>query len=541
MLEILVTGADGQLGRSLRRLGAAGANRYTFTDVAELDITDADAVRRQFGEHRYDVVINCAAYTNVERAEADEEGGGAGDVAQAGDDGDGGAFPGEDRAAGVDLAEDVLGDAGDGGVDGEAEAGLVAGDLGELDGEAAGAVLLEVGLEALPDVGGGLVGHKAAGELGEGVGGDDGLGARAAVAAVDAVHLDGGAEGVADDGGDAALAADGEDADLVAVGVLVEAALGGEGELGLGGVDDVVAEALDGDGAVGVVQGGDELGDALGGVGGQAAVLAGVEVVLRAPEGDGEVDDAAQAGDDGRAAGGVLAGVGDEEDVGGEAAAEVEGLLGEEAAAALLLALEDDADGGETLAVLDGGAETLEEGEPLALVVLRAAGVDAAVALGGLEGRGLPEVDGVDGLDVVVAVEEDGAAGGVGGTFGEDQRGLGAVAADELGGEAQGAEEGAHPLGAGDAVGQVGGVTADGGETQEGVVVGEDGDAVGREPGVEGGLGHGAILSWVRRRSAPTQRSWARAQAKRMCSTRRSEPEAKSQSAAAESSERGMK
>ena len=73
MLEILVTGADGQLGRSLRRLGAAGANRYTFTDVAELDITDADAVRRQFGEHRYDVVINCAAYTNVERAEAEEE------------------------------------------------------------------------------------------------------------------------------------------------------------------------------------------------------------------------------------------------------------------------------------------------------------------------------------------------------------------------------------------------------------------------------------------------------------------------------------
>ena len=73
MLELLVTGADGQLGRSLRRLGATGANRYTFTDVAELDITDADAVRRQFGEHRYDVVINCAAYTNVERAEAEEE------------------------------------------------------------------------------------------------------------------------------------------------------------------------------------------------------------------------------------------------------------------------------------------------------------------------------------------------------------------------------------------------------------------------------------------------------------------------------------
>ena len=41
---MLVTGANGQLGREMRRLGAASPNEYTFTDVAELDITDAAAV-----------------------------------------------------------------------------------------------------------------------------------------------------------------------------------------------------------------------------------------------------------------------------------------------------------------------------------------------------------------------------------------------------------------------------------------------------------------------------------------------------------------
>ena len=72
MLDILVTGADGQLGRSLRRLGEGSSNRYLFTDVAELDITDAAAVGRTVRGKRIDVVINCAAYTNVDKAEEDE-------------------------------------------------------------------------------------------------------------------------------------------------------------------------------------------------------------------------------------------------------------------------------------------------------------------------------------------------------------------------------------------------------------------------------------------------------------------------------------
>ena len=46
MRRILVTGANGQLGNAMRLLGATSRNEYRFTDVAELDITDVEAVRR---------------------------------------------------------------------------------------------------------------------------------------------------------------------------------------------------------------------------------------------------------------------------------------------------------------------------------------------------------------------------------------------------------------------------------------------------------------------------------------------------------------
>ncbi len=71
-MNILVTGANGQLGREMQRLGAVSPNRYFFTDVDELDITDAAAVRACVAEHGIDAIVNCAAYTNVERAEEDE-------------------------------------------------------------------------------------------------------------------------------------------------------------------------------------------------------------------------------------------------------------------------------------------------------------------------------------------------------------------------------------------------------------------------------------------------------------------------------------
>lgn len=72
-MNILVTGANGQLGNEIRRRSKASANRYIFTDVAELDITDAEAVMRLAQKERPSVIINCAAYTNVDKAEDDEQ------------------------------------------------------------------------------------------------------------------------------------------------------------------------------------------------------------------------------------------------------------------------------------------------------------------------------------------------------------------------------------------------------------------------------------------------------------------------------------
>ncbi len=69
---ILVTGSNGQLGNEMRQVSVMSANQYLFTDVAELDITDLEAVRRMMRDNHVDVVVNCAAYTNVDKAEDDE-------------------------------------------------------------------------------------------------------------------------------------------------------------------------------------------------------------------------------------------------------------------------------------------------------------------------------------------------------------------------------------------------------------------------------------------------------------------------------------
>ena len=71
-MNILVTGANGQLGCEMQRLGAVSPNNYIFTDVAELDITNADAVMNAVKASSIDIIVNCAAYTNVDKAESDE-------------------------------------------------------------------------------------------------------------------------------------------------------------------------------------------------------------------------------------------------------------------------------------------------------------------------------------------------------------------------------------------------------------------------------------------------------------------------------------
>ena len=70
--RILITGANGQLGSEMRRLGAVSPNEYIFTDVAELDITCKEAVEDFVQSNKVDIIVNCAAYTNVDKAEDDE-------------------------------------------------------------------------------------------------------------------------------------------------------------------------------------------------------------------------------------------------------------------------------------------------------------------------------------------------------------------------------------------------------------------------------------------------------------------------------------
>ena len=76
-MNILITGANGQLGNCMRN-AVKNAKRktqdkYIFTDVAELDITDADAVAQAVRDNDIKVIVNCAAYTNVEKAETDRD------------------------------------------------------------------------------------------------------------------------------------------------------------------------------------------------------------------------------------------------------------------------------------------------------------------------------------------------------------------------------------------------------------------------------------------------------------------------------------
>lgn len=72
-MNILVTGANGQLGNEIREITRESRHNYLFTDVAELNITDKEAVRTFCKQHPIALIINCAAYTNVDKAEDEVE------------------------------------------------------------------------------------------------------------------------------------------------------------------------------------------------------------------------------------------------------------------------------------------------------------------------------------------------------------------------------------------------------------------------------------------------------------------------------------
>lgn len=72
-MKILVTGANGQLGKSIRKVFSGDPSlEVIYTDVAELDITDREEVDHFIRENKLDFIINCAAYTAVDKAEKDD-------------------------------------------------------------------------------------------------------------------------------------------------------------------------------------------------------------------------------------------------------------------------------------------------------------------------------------------------------------------------------------------------------------------------------------------------------------------------------------
>src|SRR5690554_5847933 len=75
MHNILVTGSNGQLGNEFRLVVEEKdkINNYYFTDVADLDITNKNDVSKFLVANNIDIVVNCAAYTNVDKAEDDKE------------------------------------------------------------------------------------------------------------------------------------------------------------------------------------------------------------------------------------------------------------------------------------------------------------------------------------------------------------------------------------------------------------------------------------------------------------------------------------
>ena len=80
-MNILVTGANGQLGNEMRIVAKGSSDKYIFTDVNQfeglettyLDITDIDAIRTIVADNDIRAIVNCAAWTNVDACENDEK------------------------------------------------------------------------------------------------------------------------------------------------------------------------------------------------------------------------------------------------------------------------------------------------------------------------------------------------------------------------------------------------------------------------------------------------------------------------------------
>lgn len=71
--KILITGANGQLGNEMRHVAKMSSHEFIFTDVAELDITNYEAILQLLEANKIDIIVNCAAYTAVDKAEDDRD------------------------------------------------------------------------------------------------------------------------------------------------------------------------------------------------------------------------------------------------------------------------------------------------------------------------------------------------------------------------------------------------------------------------------------------------------------------------------------
>ena len=71
--NILVTGANGQVGTELKQLSQNAADTFFFTDRESLNITNKQSLELFCEEHQIDAILNCAAYTAVDKAESDED------------------------------------------------------------------------------------------------------------------------------------------------------------------------------------------------------------------------------------------------------------------------------------------------------------------------------------------------------------------------------------------------------------------------------------------------------------------------------------
>lgn len=73
MLKILITGSNGQVGSELKALSTSYNKQYTFTfiDRSVLDMSDSNAIKDYFKDKTFDAIINCAAYTAVDKAESE--------------------------------------------------------------------------------------------------------------------------------------------------------------------------------------------------------------------------------------------------------------------------------------------------------------------------------------------------------------------------------------------------------------------------------------------------------------------------------------